>query len=188
MSMSNIIIGYINGKIRRNAMIEISEKEYSVGEVAEILDEEIYNLRYWQKELGLPDRRNEMNQRVYTQADINTFKFIKELRDNERLSLKAIRKVLRRAGVVNDEIAATNEVAVVNNNNFAAVVNKLRVDLVGEIDKVVEKRNKELREEIEDLQEKMDYLEQERNAKLDEFISEWRDKNRKKGLMERIFK
>jgi DNA-binding transcriptional MerR regulator len=171
-------------------MIELSEKEYTVGEVAEILNEEIYNLRYWQKELGLLDRRNEMNQRVYTQADINTFKFIKELRDNERLSLKAIRKVLRRAGVVTDEIAATNEVAVANNNNnnVALAMNRLKVDLLGEMDKMIERRNSELKDEIEDLREKIDYLETERNAKLDEFISEWREKNRKKGLIEKIFK
>lgn len=169
-------------------MIEISEKEYTVGEVADILNEEIYNLRYWQKELCLPDRRNEMNQRVYTQADINTFKFIKELRDNERLSLKAIRKVLRRAGVATEEIAATNEVAIANNNNVAAAVNKLKVDILGELDRVIERRNNELKNEIEDLKEKIDYLEQERNAKLDDFISEWRDKNKKKGILGSIFK
>jgi DNA-binding transcriptional MerR regulator len=169
-------------------MIELSEKEYTVGEVAEILNEEIYNLRYWQKELGLLDRRNEMNQRVYTQADINTFKFIKELRDNERLSLKAIRKVLRRAGVVTDEIAATNEVAVANSGNVSLAMNKLKVDLLGEMDRMIEQRNSELKDEIEDLREKIDYLETERNAKLDEFISEWREKNRKKGLIEKIFK
>ena len=165
-------------------MIEISEKEYSVGEVADVLNEEIYNLRYWQKELGLPDRRNEMNQRIYTQTDINTFKFIKELRDNEKLSLKAIRKVLRKTGIVNEEIAAASEIAVFNNNsNFTVALNRLRQDLLGEVNRTMERRNMELLDEIEGLKEKIDYVEQERNTKLDEFISEWRERNKKKGFL-----
>lgn len=170
-------------------MIEIAEREYSVGEVAEILNEEIYNLRYWQKELGLPDRRNEVNQRVYTQTDINTFKFIKELRDNEKLSLKAIRKVLRKTGVVNEEIAAANELAVINNNsNFAVAINRLKLDLLGEVNKTMERRNLEIMEEVEELKEQMIYIEQERNEKLDGFISEWRQRNNKKSLLGRLFK
>ena len=165
-------------------MIEASEREYSVGEVAEILKEEIYNLRYWQKELGLPDRRNEMNQRIYTQDDINRFKFIKELR-----SLKAIRKVLRKTGIIiNEETAATNDVAVVGVNNYTAAVDKLKADLVGEIKKTMDDKNDELKQEIDDLKEKIDYLEQERNSKIDQLIAEWRKKNQRKGFFSSIFK
>lgn len=130
-----------------------------------------------------------MNQRVYTQTDINTFKFIKELRENEKLSLKAIRKVLRRAGVVTEEAAAANEAAVVSSsNNAAAAVNRLRVELISEVDRVVANRNNELKEEIVELKERMYHLEHERNAKLDEFIAEWRSRNKHKGLFSSIFK
>lgn len=167
-------------------MIELSEKEYTIGEAAAILNEEIHNLRYWQSQLDLSDRRNEMNQRIYTQTDINTFRFVKELRSNENLSLKAIKKILHKAEIVKEEVAASSEAVIPVNNNYAAAISKLREDLFGEISKAVERGNQGLREEIEDLKEKMDYMEQVRNRKLDEAIFEWREKNRKKGFIERM--
>lgn len=167
-------------------MIEISEKEYLIGEAAAILNEEIHNLRYWQRELELPDRRNEMNQRIYTQTDINNFRFVKELREKENLSLKAIKKILNKAEIIKEEVAASGEAVVPVNNNVSVIVNKLREDLFNEISRAVERGNLGLREEIEGLKEKIDYLEDERNRKLDIFIEEWREKNRKKGFMERI--
>jgi DNA-binding transcriptional MerR regulator len=169
-------------------MIEISEKEYSIGEVAGVLHEEIHNIRYWQRELELPDHRNEMNQRVYTQTDINTFKFIKDLRENENLSLKAIKKILQKADIVRDETAvATEAVVPAGNNNYTAIINRLKEDLLGEVSRAVEAGSIEIKSEIEGLKEKIDYLEDERNRKLDEFIEEWRDRNRKKGFLERVF-
>lgn len=168
-------------------MIEMSEKEYSIGEAASILHEEIHNLRYWQKELGLPDRRNDMNQRIYTQTDINTFKFVKELRNNENLSLKAIKKILKNAEIVKVEAAAASDAVVPANNNYTAVVSKIREELAVEISRAVERGNKELKCEIDDLKEKLYYLEEERNRKLDAVIGEWREKSRKRSLMEKLF-
>jgi len=166
-------------------MIEIFEKEYSIGEVAGTLNEEIHNLRYWQRELELPDRRNDMNQRIYTQTDINTFRFIKELRENENLSLKAIKKIIQKTEIIRDEAAVTAEVIPLN-NNYTAVVSKLKEDLFGEIGKAVERGTEELKYEIQELREKMDNLEDERNRKLDELIAEWRQKNTRRGFIERI--
>jgi DNA-binding transcriptional MerR regulator len=171
-------------------MLEIYGKEYSIGDVADILKEELHNLRYWQKELGLPDRRNELNQRIYNQADINTFRFIKELREKENLSLKAIKKILQKAEIVKEEVAATSEVAVVNNNYMAAVeaLERLREDLLSEIDTAMEKRNSEIKEELEDLKDRMDFIELRRSQKMDDFIAEWRLRNQKKGFFQKIFK
>ncbi|WP_160317227.1 helix-turn-helix domain-containing protein [Oxobacter pfennigii] len=169
----------------------MSEKEYSIGEVAAILNEEIHNLRYWQKELELVDRRNEMNQRIYTQTDINTFKFIKELRGNENLSLKAIKKILHKAEIVRDEAAATTEAVIALNNNnegnYLATIDRFKEDLFEEINRAVELGNQEIKFEIQDLKERMQFMEEERGKKMDELISEWREKNQKKGLLGRIF-
>lgn len=169
-------------------MIEMQEKEYTIGEVASILHEEIHNLRYWQKELELPDRRNEMNQRVYTQTDINNFRFIKELRENENLSLRAIKKIIHKTDIVREETAVTSDVVPLKNSNYVMVVNKLKEDLLGEIGRVIKSSNQELREEIEDLKDKIDYMEEERSRKLDVLIEEWRKRNQKKGILQRIFK
>jgi len=169
-------------------VIEMQEKEYTIGEVASILNEEIHNLRYWQKELELPDRRNEMNQRIYTQTDINNFRFIKELRNNENLSLRAIKKIIHKTEIVRDEAAVTTEVVPVKNNNYAAVMSKFKEDILGEINRAIKAGNQELRDEIEGLKEKLDHIEEERSKKLDVLIEEWRRRNEKKGILQRIFK
>jgi len=168
-------------------MVEIPEREYTIGEAAQILNEEIHNLRYWQRELGLPDHRNEMNQRVYTQSDINTLRFVKELRNNENLSLKAIKKILKRTDIIKDEEPVSTEIMPANNIDYTVAIRRLSEELCTHISKYIENSNRELKDEIGELRERIEYLDEERNRKLDQLILEWREKNRKKSLIERIF-
>lgn len=70
-----------------------TEKIYMISDAAKSVKVEAHVLRYWEEELKLPVRRNEMGHRFYTQEDIQTLLRIKELKE-EGLQLKAIRKVL----------------------------------------------------------------------------------------------
>ena len=51
-------------------------------------------MRYWEDELGLPIKRNELGHRYYTEDDIKRFQNIKELKE-QGLQLKAIKMVLK---------------------------------------------------------------------------------------------
>ncbi len=66
---------------------------YYISEAAKKVQVESHVLRYWEDELQLPIRRNEMGHRYYTQEDIDTLQEIKRLKE-EGLQLKAIKTVL----------------------------------------------------------------------------------------------
>ena len=69
------------------------EKCYTVAETVELTGVKSYVLRYWEDELSLPIRRNELGHRCYTQDDIQLFLNIKELK-NRGLQLRAIHDLL----------------------------------------------------------------------------------------------
>ena len=69
------------------------EKCYTVAETVELTGVKSYVLRYWEDELSLPIRRNELRHRCYTQDDIQLFLNIKELK-NRGLQLRAIHDLL----------------------------------------------------------------------------------------------
>ena len=57
------------------------EKCYTVAETVKLTGVKSYVLRYWEDELSLPIRRNELGHRCYTQDDIQLFLNIKELKN-----------------------------------------------------------------------------------------------------------
>lgn len=69
---------------------------YYISEASKKVAVENHVLRYWEEELQLPIRRNEMGHRCYTEEDIEQLKKIKMLKE-QGLQLKAIRTVLFRA-------------------------------------------------------------------------------------------
>lgn len=70
-------------------------KEYfMISDAAKLVDVESHVLRYWEEELKLPIKRNELGHRYYTQKDVERFKEIKELKE-QGLQLKAIRMILK---------------------------------------------------------------------------------------------
>lgn len=62
---------------------------YSVSQAVKLLETQSHVLRYWEEELGLPIKRNEMGHRYYTRWDIQIFLSIKELK-KRGYSLKEI--------------------------------------------------------------------------------------------------
>ncbi len=66
---------------------------YYISEAAKLVQVETHVLRYWEEELQLPIKRNEMGHRYYTSKDIRQLQEIKVLKE-QGLQLKAIRTIL----------------------------------------------------------------------------------------------
>jgi len=75
-------------------VIIINDEIYSIGKVCELLNIEIFNLRYIEETTGLEVKRNNAGERIYSQTDFETLKFIIELK-SQGLNYKAIKKVLK---------------------------------------------------------------------------------------------
>ncbi|MCM1136279.1 MAG: helix-turn-helix domain-containing protein [Clostridium sp.] len=71
-----------------------AEKIYMISDAARQVEVEAHVLRYWEEELEMPAKRNEMGHRYYTEEDIARFRRVKELKE-QGLQLKAIRHVLK---------------------------------------------------------------------------------------------
>ncbi len=67
---------------------------FLISDAAKKVEVESHVLRYWEEELGLPIKRNELGHRFYTEEDINRFVQIKKLKE-KGLQLKAIKVMLQ---------------------------------------------------------------------------------------------
>ena len=65
-----------------------------ISDAAKEVKVESHVLRYWEEELHLPIKRNELGHRYYTQEDVERFKQIKGMKERG-LQLKAIKMILR---------------------------------------------------------------------------------------------
>ena len=70
----------------------MQETIYSVSDAVGILELQSHVLRYWEEEMKLPIKRNELGHRYYTRWDIQVFLSIKELK-KKGYSLKEIGKL-----------------------------------------------------------------------------------------------
>ncbi|NLL76255.1 MAG: MerR family transcriptional regulator [Clostridiales bacterium] len=66
---------------------------YLISDAAKLVEVESHVLRYWEEELGIPIKRNELGHRYYTEQDIDSFREIKKLKE-QGLQLKAIRMIV----------------------------------------------------------------------------------------------
>lgn len=71
-----------------------AEKIYMISDAAKQIKVEAHVLRYWEEELELPVKRNEMGHRFYTEEDLNQFRRIKELKE-KGIQLKGIKSILK---------------------------------------------------------------------------------------------
>lgn len=65
-----------------------------ISDAAKEVKVESHVLRYWEEELHLPIKRNELGHRYYTEEDVERFKQIKGLKERG-LQLKAIKMILK---------------------------------------------------------------------------------------------
>ena len=65
-----------------------------ISDAAKEVKVESHVLRYWEEELHLPIKRNELGHRYYTEEDVERFKQIKSMKERG-LQLKAIKMILK---------------------------------------------------------------------------------------------
>ena len=75
--------------------MEMMQETLLISEAAKQVEVETHVLRYWEEELQLPIKRNNMGHRYYTWEDVRQFKEIKVLKE-QGLQLKAIRSILEK--------------------------------------------------------------------------------------------
>lgn len=75
-----------------------AEKIYMISDAAKQVKVEAHVLRYWEEELKLPVKRNEMGHRYYTEEDVEQFRKIKELKE-QGMQLKGIRNILKNGSI-----------------------------------------------------------------------------------------
>lgn len=72
----------------------MEQTRYLISDAAKQVEVESHVLRYWEEELNIPIKRNELGHRYYTSEDVERFREIKRLKE-QGLQLKAIRMVLK---------------------------------------------------------------------------------------------
>ena len=72
----------------------MEQTRYLISDAAKQVEVESHVLRYWEEELEIPIKRNELGHRYYTQEDVDRFREIKTLKE-QGLQLKAIRMILK---------------------------------------------------------------------------------------------
>ena len=80
-------------------MMKQAEKIYLISDAAKQVNVEAHVLRYWEEELDIPAKRNELGHRYYTQEDIETFRKVKELKA-QGIQLKGIKNILKNGALV----------------------------------------------------------------------------------------
>ena len=71
----------------------VKESQYKISEMTKFINVEAHVLRYWEEELQLPIKRNELGHRYYTEEDRELFLKVKQLKE-KGVQLKGIRTML----------------------------------------------------------------------------------------------
>lgn len=159
------------------------EINYKIGEVSEILGIEQHTLRYLEHSLKLKITRDERGDRLYTENDLETLKLVLKLKNEKGLNTTAIKMALENMEQIEDKPVA------VNNHNFNPAI--LEVTSIAQ--KIVEqneelmRQNQQLNQRIDQLEKAIEKREQEKSAKIDEFINLWKaEQERNKSWLSRI--
>ncbi len=136
-----------------------------ISDAAKEVKVESHVLRYWEEELHLPIKRNELGHRYYTEEDVERFKQIKGMKERG-LQLKAIKMILKdgKLDVLPQE--ESGDVVVAENGNSMDMPQESREEkakrlqwiLQQMISQAVQENNQELARDIkESVLKEMDY-------------------------------
>ncbi len=118
----------------------MEETRFLISETAKKVEVETHVLRYWEEELDLPIRRNELGHRYYTREDVERFREIKRLKE-KGLQLRAIKSML---------YSDKEDTQVVCNSSKEEKSVRLQMLLKHMICEAVKETNTEMVEEIKD--------------------------------------
>ena len=86
----------------------MTERVYSISEAAAKVEVESHVLRYWEEELEINIKRNDMGHRCYSEKDVKILQRVKTLKD-KGIQLKAIKDMVHRMYELLDEGESTEE-------------------------------------------------------------------------------
>lgn len=181
------------------------EKQYKISEMTKLINVEAHVLRYWEEELQLPIKRNDLGHRYYTEEDKELFLRVKQLKE-KGIQLKGIRSILDLPQEEDNGLIGVNLPQMSTKQTLSFSDNKeeksyrLQMLLKGLIQEAVEESNEKLAEDIKEcLVKELDYQfrvaseeeEQHRKAymkqqeeyfqRLDEMIQGSRHMKKKRG-------
>ena len=132
----------------------VKEKQYKISEMTKLINVEAHVLRYWEEELQLPIKRNELGHRYYTEDDKELFLRVKQLKE-KGIQLKGIRNILdlpqEEGGLVGTTLPQIMEkpsLSYADNKEEKAY--RLQMLLKGMIQEAVEESNEKLAEDIKE--------------------------------------
>lgn len=143
-----------------------NKKTYLISDASRKVEVESHVLRYWEDELKLPVKRNELGHRYYTEEDITEFQEIKKLKE-QGLQLKAIRMILK-----NGKLTCLPDVGEVAPQNADEKAKRLEYLMKKLISEAVEESNEKFFEELsETFTKELDYqfrMQEEREEQREE--------------------
>lgn len=153
-----------------------------ISDAAKEVQVESHVLRYWEEELKLPIKRNELGHRYYTEEDVERFKQIKSMKERG-LQLKAIKMILKdgRLDVLSQEGGTAMEKApdnsqVGNQESREEKAQRLQWIMQQLIRQAVQENNAELVQQIrESVLKELDYqfrMQEERDEERDRIAAE----------------
>ncbi len=166
----------------------MKEKRYFISDAAKLLNVETHALRYWEEELNLTVRRNEMGHRYYTPEDIRHLEKIRDYKENG-YQLKEIKQLLP------NHFLNKHSVIIPMENEYhikQQKMERLQEILTDIMRNVLEEQRQEIEKEISDeisakVIKQMDYLlrlqeeEQEKHFKqLDEKLRNFQQMGKEK--------
>lgn len=172
-------------------------RTYTIGEVCEILNCEHHNLRYVEKTLELDIKRDKYTDRTYTEQDLNLLKMVFQLR-KQGMNYKAIKVVLeQQEEIVSDVVEEVRNDIIIqdeNLNKFLSMMTNIieetietqvnsKLEVLSDDMKDLKQQNQDLRQSIEQLQEK-------HFKDLDDKLSKWREEQAEKenkSFFKRLF-
>ena len=139
----------------------VKEKQYKISEMTKLINVEAHVLRYWEEELQLPIKRNELGHRYYTEDDKELFLRVKQLKE-KGIQLKGIRNILdipQEDGVIHADLPQIVEKPSLSfTDNKEEKSYRLQMLLKGLIQEAVEESNVKRAEDIKEcLVKELDY-------------------------------
>lgn len=91
--------------------LSIKKLYYSISEVSKITEVEQYVLRYWETEFEqLKPQKNRAGNRIYTNKDIQTILFIKNLLRDKKYTIEGAKKILSEERILEELLREEPEV------------------------------------------------------------------------------
>jgi DNA-binding transcriptional MerR regulator len=164
-------------------VIIINDEIYSIGKVCELLGVELFNLRYIEKTIGLDIKRNDSGERIYSQTDVETLKFIFELK-NQGLNYKAIKKVLEHQEEIGIDTLknADGESLIIQDKKSQKLMSMIKNIIDESIENKVNSKLEDMTNSIEnlvkqnqDLKKSLEHEQQKHFIELDRKLTKWRE-------------